>query len=510
MRPLYLSLLLLALSTVFSAKAARLYVPNHSFELPATGFADPRIESWVQSAKPVWFQDSEAGTWDQLAGVFVNQSPENSSYIHNMEGNQAAFFFAMPELALSNDINFLTDSTNANDLPLPAKFTPGKAFELTVGILGGGGGMTQGVSLQLSFYYRDANSNAITFAATNVVFDTNRFPDTTNFVDVVLRSPVVREGDAAAGKLIGVQILSTVDPTLTGGYWDLDNVRLREVIELANGSFEQPETAFVDLAIAEWQKPPRPFWYPENSEFAWEQLSGVFVNADPTNSSHITNIDGKQAAYLFAVSEAGFFQDYYSLGGTNSEPSHAFNTRFEEGMSYQLSFGILGGGGGMTNPASLQVSLYSVDSDTNRVTVVATNIVFTPEKFPTTTAFVNFDLTLRGVNSGDAWIGKYIGVKVLSTVSPEMSGGYWDLDNFRLTSRREPLLKLVRGTNQLDLQLTSEPGEKFEIIATADLALPVAQWTSLGMITNRTGRVQLTDVQSSSDQTRFYMARRTP
>jgi hypothetical protein len=42
---------------------------------------------------------------------------------------------------------------------------------------------------------------------------------------------MVRAGDAWAGQHIGIQMLSTVDTNLQGGYWDLDSVRLSSILE---------------------------------------------------------------------------------------------------------------------------------------------------------------------------------------------------------------------------------------------------------------------------------------
>jgi hypothetical protein len=46
---------------------------------------------------------------------------------------------------------------------------------------------------------------------------------------------------------------------------------------------------------------------------------------------------------LFAVPEVGLLQDYNSLSGTNTTPTHAFNATFDVGKSYALTIGIMGG-----------------------------------------------------------------------------------------------------------------------------------------------------------------------
>ena len=147
-----------------------------------------------------------------------------------------------------------------------------------------------------------------------------------------------------------------------------------ETIPVPNGSFELPSVIYVGTFIDSWQKTPKPDDYVESGGFTWDQLSGVFLNTPPTSSDHIDNCDGRQALWLFAVPEAGLFQDYESRDWNDAEPSHAFDARFEPGRSYRVTVGVLGGGGGMLEGATLEVSLYYRDAQGGMVTVAATNV----------------------------------------------------------------------------------------------------------------------------------------
>src|SRR5262249_46722985 len=144
-----------------------------------------------------------------------------------------------------------------------AKFEVGKSYALTVGVLGGGGGMSNGVTFQISLYYRDAASNMVTVSSTTITNSKALFPTNTHFTDFQALLPQVKAGDAWAGKFIGIQLASGLtlsDPTnLWAGYWDVDNVRLTESV-LPNNSFEFPPNDFVGEMDA-WQKAPQPFWY---------------------------------------------------------------------------------------------------------------------------------------------------------------------------------------------------------------------------------------------------------
>jgi len=97
---------------------------------------------------------------------------------------------------------------------------------LTLGVIGGGGGMKEGVTLQVALYYRDASSNMVIVGSTTVTNTIADFPTTTHFVDYTVHVPAVKAADASANQNIGVLIVSTTAPELQGGYWDIDNVRL--------------------------------------------------------------------------------------------------------------------------------------------------------------------------------------------------------------------------------------------------------------------------------------------
>ena len=90
--------------------------------------------------------------------------------------------------------------------------------------------MPTGATLATALYYRDASSNMVFVAMTNISHSTALFRDTTNFVDISLGTSLVRPSDLHANQNIGIAIFSTVmDTNFVGGYWDIDNVRLREV-----------------------------------------------------------------------------------------------------------------------------------------------------------------------------------------------------------------------------------------------------------------------------------------
>ena len=93
--------------------------------------------------------------------------------------------------------------------------------------------MQEGATLMLMVYYRDDSGNMVPIATTPVVHSMETFPNRTKFVDFQVDVPAVGVGDPASGRQIGIQIMSGSTAELAGGYWDIDNVRLRPVYDEA-------------------------------------------------------------------------------------------------------------------------------------------------------------------------------------------------------------------------------------------------------------------------------------
>lgn len=196
-----------------------------------------------------------------------------------------------------------------------------------------------------------------------------------------------------------------------------------QVIPIPNGSFESPTpppgfpaTPLVDS----WLKVPQPDGIPLPGGITWDQLAGVFPNTPVGAADHIDNMDGNQAAYMFAIPGVSLYQQLASV--------------FTVGNSYNLSLGLLGGGG-IAEGSSFLMSFFYVDGG-NFVNIGATPITYTPGTFLNPTHLYEFNLTLPAVQASDAWAGKNIGVQLLSTFGT--GAGYWDVDNVRLVAVPEP------------------------------------------------------------------------
>ena len=216
--------------TLFSAFAALLLaspaladtipVPNGSFESPDQAYEAPYasagLDSWQQSPTPDWWlaMGYTAADWYDTAGAFLNV-PFN--WIDNVDGRQAAFMFAAPNLEESQLLNNV--------------YQVGQSYQLTVGIEGGGYGMKLGVPMAIGLYYLDTNKNQVMVSTFSFTNDNTLTPGgyISHLPDRVLTIPAVSASDAWAGKNIGVallQLTTTAATSSVGGYWDIDNVRL--------------------------------------------------------------------------------------------------------------------------------------------------------------------------------------------------------------------------------------------------------------------------------------------
>jgi hypothetical protein len=274
-----------------------------------------------------------------------------------------------------------------------------------------------------------------------------------------------------------------------------------------NASFELPVVTYDEIAsmtMISWETIP--------SQAGGE--IGAFVNnpayMNNVPDDYIYNCNGNQVAFIFNYPGLAIFQDYEAVDSTGAA-SQAFAATYEAGKSYQLVTGFIGNTNFGELPGStVQMSLYYRDGSGNRVTVAATNIVYDTTVFTGITNLVDFELDTPAVRPTDPWAGQHIGIQFLSTVAPELEGGYWDLDNVRLTDVLTPVpVNPGMANGQFEVTLRSEPGLVFEILAATDLTQPVANWTSLATLTNITGSIPFVDSTPGQGQ-RFYTARQLP
>ena len=279
------------------------------------------------------------------------------------------------------------------------------------------------------------------------------------------------------------------------------------LLVVPNASFELPATPFVNVDIAEWEEAPKPPWFDENAGFTWDQLTGVFKNTAPGAPDHITNLHGNQAAWLFARPDVAIYQDYETIGGGASEPSRAFDVRFEEGRAYRLTVGVIGGGGNMSEGATIELRLYYRDPEGRRVPVAVAPVVHSLAVFPTRTRFVDFSLVAPPARATDPWAGRHLGVEIRSVVGFELEGGFWDLDHVRLETLDPPVLTAARVANgQFRFTVRAAAETRCEVLVAPDPAAPEANWTVAGTLDLPTGEAEWVEPLAATGP-RFYRAR---
>ena len=277
-----------------------------------------------------------------------------------------------------------------------------------------------------------------------------------------------------------------------------------------NASFESPTTPFVNTHIDAWEKSGKPDWYEEGNGYYWDQLSGTFKNSAAGSPDHITNCHGAQAAWVFAVPEVGFFQDYDAQAWNEPSPPHAFTARFQPGCAYTATVGVIGGGGGMLPGVTLELSLYYRGAASNLISVTSTTITNSLSVFSNTTGFVDFTVALPQVRRGDAWADHHLGIQLKSTVASELQGGYWDVDNVRLVETPAPNLTDIRRIGRaFEFTVRSDPGLKIEICSTDDARTPAGEWRSVLLFTNTTGAAPIA-IPMTNGMCRFFQARQLP
>ncbi len=477
------ALVILMAIGVGELQAGLIYVPNGSFELPTSVYADPMIDYWAQNPPPAF----------QATGVFLNTAPTETNHIHNLDGQQAGFMANAPTVEIYLDYDAVDWANQTQQFQ--SKYEVGKAYDLTVGLIGGLGGMPPGAMIQLGLYYRDGLSNKVIIAARTITNLLTVFPDGTNFVDFPVKLPGVKPTDAWAGKYIGIQLVD-VSGSPSTGYWDVDNIRLKESIAVPNGSFELPTSVYADPMIDYWAQNPPPAF----------QATGVFLNTAPTETNHIHNLDGQQAGFMANAPTVEIYLDYDAVDWANQ--TQQFQSKYEVGKAYDLTVGLIGGLGGMPPGAMIQLGLYYRNASSNKVIIAARTITNSLTVFPDGTNFVDFTVKLPGVKPTDAWAGKYMGIQLVD-VSASPSTGYWDVDNVRLGLERVPmLLSPVHSGSQFQFTVNSEPWAKLEVLASTNISLALSNWTSLGTVTNNTGANAFPDAGGLSR--RYYQLHQLP
>lgn len=375
-------------------------VVNASFELPEVdpnAFpALPYTEGWIENDLDT---EGSANT-----GVFANTAPNNLDHIINADGRQLAF------LGSANGNSFEQDLRNS--------YKAGCEYLLTAGVCISNIFPPSQVepidSIELALYYRDANDpNRTIDIASRTVEATGLF--STLLQDFSVNLPEVPYDANWTNKTIGIAIRAA---GAAGGFWDLDSVRLTELmptsIPVENYSFELP---VIDLNAFQ-AVPDINAWNEIDVDTEGSTNTGVFGNTDNNNLDYIINADGNQLAFLGSQQGNAIEQD--------------LSSSFKVGCSYRLTVGVCISDffpPSQVEPVdTIELALYYHDAnDPNMIIDIASKSVEAAGLL--STQLKDFSLYLPTVLPDAEWAGKTIGIAIHATGE---AGGFWDLDNIRL------------------------------------------------------------------------------
>jgi hypothetical protein len=370
-------------------------IQNASFEAPIVDpnafSALPFVDGWMELDL-----DSETST---NTGVFANPAADSPGRLTNADGSQLAFLGSQTGNALEQD---LTDA-----------YRPGCEYRLTAAV--GVSGLfppsmiEPADTLELVLYYRQG-PNTVDIANEVV---TAEGLSSVELKDFSLYLPTVEPGDAWAQMTIGVALRSAGRP---GGFWDIDDVRLTESapvsIAIENASFEAP-------VVDPNGFPAVPFvdeWIEIDVDTLASANTGVFANTAEESWDHKNDAHGQQLAFLGSEQGNALEQDLVAT--------------YKVGRDYCLTVAI---GVSSRFAPSTEVPLDILElALLYRDGAEIVDILSQPVDATGLSALSSTDISLHlpTVQPHDAWADMPISVALRAIGMP---GGFWVLDNVRLT-----------------------------------------------------------------------------
>ncbi len=374
--------------------SASIFIENASFESPLidsnTSDTIPAVDLWTELDI-----DNISGT---NTGVFLNTSANNPNHTTNADGNQLAFLGSQEGNALKQD--------------LEARYQLGTGYRLTIGVAISGMSSPSVVepvdNLELALYYYNGNEPI------DIVQETIPATDKSSTVleDISVHLPTVMPEALWIDHPIGIAIRAAGQ---SGGFWDLDNVRLEEFypvsLPVANASFELPVVDPEGYPAS----PVIEMWTELDLDVFASANTGVFLNTPVGSEDHMNNADGKQLVFLGSQKGNGLEQD--------------LSVSYSPGSTYRLTVGV---GTSMRFPPSMTEPVDNLElafyfRDGNEPVDIVKEIV--PATGLSSRFLRDFSVYLPPVDANDPWVGKPIGIAMRSAGA---AGGYWDLDNVRL------------------------------------------------------------------------------
>jgi len=194
-----------------------------------------------------------------------------------------------------------------------------------------------------------------------------------------------------------------------------------DAIPVVNHSFEFPVIDPVENPF--YAIPFVPLWIEIDIDADPDYPSkfvGIFLNppADSPNGDHIVNANGNQLAFLYSGSGNALLQDLDAV--------------YTAGKRYRLDVDVCPSKryppAGVNPDNTLALEFYYLDNAFERHTIRTTSV---PAWDLTQNFLKTYSLTLPPVKDTDAWVNKTIGIALRAEGN---TGGFWDLDNVRVTA----------------------------------------------------------------------------
>ncbi len=228
---------------------------------------------------------------------------------------------------------------------------------------------------------------------------------------------------------------------------------LADNIPVANHSFEIPAIDPVEnpfLAI-----PVTPYWIALDLDDDFGSNTGIFKNTPPDSPAgdHIVNAHGEQLAFLGSQTGNALLQD--------------LTAPYEAGRNYRMTVEVCPSKRYPPSEAdpnnTLSLEFYYINNEPNLVTLSASPV---PSTALTANYLKPFSVILPTVETDDAWVDRPIGIAIRAN---GVAGGYWDLDNVRVTAfPRVPELSGDGIVNYDDFSILAAEWESCQAV-TADL-----------------------------------------
>jgi hypothetical protein len=154
----------------------------------------------------------------------------------------------------------------------------------------------------------------------------------------------------------------------------------------------------------------------------------------------------------------------------------------------------------MPEGATLLLGLYYRNTAGVINWIATSPVTFNKANFPSVTNLVDYYVNVGPVQGTDPWAGKQIGIGVVSTTPQDKTGGYWDLDNVRLSSEWAGfVLTVVRTGSELRISWPSTSGLYYVLGMSVDLK----SWSPVGVAQRGTGQ-RLSATVSTSDHVQAF------